>query len=1212
MTKRAFLVAAEHYPQSESTSSELPGTIDATSRFARWLSEVHGLPDDNIFRCSSEDDAEYRTTRSGIIDAGHELICQSQGDRNGTEQLFVYVAGHGVTVTDHQDGHDIFLCSDFINPTRSGVACIDINEWIDWFARELGVGNHFWFVDACRTPVGPMNPTSLGIARSTAHRASANWFQLSSAAPGHAAKNDFTFVSSLLDALKGNCKLVNVPAQDGRFAVTFDNVAETVLETLRQEDRSGYSQASGDATDSEITTVIRYDEVETITKDGEKLPPVELLTKYDDVIFIGNTNGLLPQFLLEAFEHRDQRRWRTLEVLFIRDLVNTLDFRPDQTIDRLQAKRDAAQSFLESEAEKLAFEVRIYHTPYLGFFGSIWGNETEKRRAHITTAFFKENIRKTRSRDYIDFPDSRSPVIEEYLARVRARMADGAARCVFEQIVEESVTSEVSDDGSATLLEPLPLEPIPPEPPLLEPLPPDPSAEPPGDEFPAIASRPPIDPSFQNPAAPFGTELSVLENRFDQAFADRSLLEQLESERKIIGPRADTLVADAEAGREKLRRGERPTPKERAALEQAIRLRRPAPPCKANAPTRLPNNELFADVWVGFQSRLLEAQSSIARLERIDDPDAGDRGRLAVGTGFLVDEGLLVTAAHVVQALSRGPMDLEQGQAVADFRAYAGNAGHDRCDILGVAAFDANLDLAVLRFESSAFDPSVKCPFLSIEPPRLEFGTPIGVVGCPLEDALEQETFMRAVFSDYEFGVKRVAVGAVLLHDETRFAHDCSTLGGNSGSPVFDLASGDVVGIHVRGASLLRNEAVRGEQAAAFVEEAKQDDVFGVAPKVRDSRGHQEPDELREYVEDLSRRDPEIVREIGEMEESLWPLAIQEPRVARAIVMRTGRPVLDVRGGNAILDVSKIKSEVWTERLKNASALLGDNVPAVGRIELSNHPRGFEWIGTGWLLHSNIVVTNRHVVDAFGHERNGGFVFRPGLEPGPMKAHIDFLEEFDRDESHEFPLYKILHIEPEGGPDVAFLRVEAVRGQTLPSPVKLAEKAAAEGDSIAVIGYPARDPHYPDPEEMDRLFDYRYDKKRLAPGLVSEVTNSRVFHDCTTLGGNSGGEVVSLSTGEAVALHFAGTAFKRNHAIPARVVGDRLDDVLSGRARRSRPKPSPTPPDPAPKPQPPHTQVVQPAENAIVASASKDGVLEATIPIHLRIQLGKPDSNRTE
>lgn len=265
------------------------------------------------------------------------------------------------------------------------------------------------------------------------------------------------------------------------------------------------------------------------------------------------------------------------------------------------------------------------------------------------------------------------------------------------------------------------------------------------------------------------------------------------------------------------------------------------------------------------------------------------------------------------------------------------------------------------------------------------------------------------------------------------------------------------------------------------------------------------------------------------------------------IVLTKGRPVLDIKSGEMLIEINEIESQIWKQRLTDANRLLAPNIPAVGRIELSNHPRGVQWVGTGWLIRDNIIVTNRHVAELFGEQSGEGFIFSQGFDGSSMKADIDFIEEFDNQGSLTIPIFKIVHIERRSGPDLAFLRIEPVAGHDLPKPVTLSSAPAAKGDQIAVIGYPARDPYFPDPAEMDRIFNHRYEKKRLAPGLVTGLASGRVFHDCSTLGGNSGGEVVSLKTGHAVALHFAGTLFEKNHAVPIDVVASRLDDALRGR-----------------------------------------------------------------
>jgi endonuclease G len=52
---------------------------------------------------------------------------------------------------------------------------------------------------------------------------------------------------------------------------------------------------------------------------------------------------------------------------------------------------------------------------------------------------------------------------------------------------------------------------------------------------------------------------------------------------------------------------------------------------------------------------------------------------------------------------------------------------------------------------------------------------------------------------------------------KTIVGHDCSTLGGNSGSPVLALDTAEVVGLHFGGSFLWRNEAVTAPILADFV-----------------------------------------------------------------------------------------------------------------------------------------------------------------------------------------------------------------------------------------------------------------------------------------------------------------------------------------------------------------------------------------------------------
>ena len=279
-----------------------------------------------------------------------------------------------------------------------------------------------------------------------------------------------------------------------------------------------------------------------------------------------------------------------------------------------------------------------------------------------------------------------------------------------------------------------------------------------------------------------------------------------------------------------------------------------------------------------------------------------------------------------------------------------------------------------------------------------------------------------------------------------------------------------------------------------------------------------------------------------------------ENRGLEAIVRYLGRPVLKVR--NDDFDINELKTETWKSRLEKHQAALRTTILSVGRVELENHP-GYDWIGTGWVVADDVIVTNRHVAMEFARNEDGGFVFRHSPF-GDIKARLDFHEEYQGGGPAEFHIVEVLHIEEDGGPDMAFLRIDwasNAAGQQR-RPIALATEVAAE-QMVAVIGYPAKDSRTQVPEEMDKIFGDIYDVKRLAPGQIMRLADAKdlLTHDCTTLGGNSGSIVCDLETGQAVGLHFAGREGLANYAVSAPVVQARLESVLASR----KPRPAPVP-----------------------------------------------------
>ena len=323
-------------------------------------------------------------------------------------------------------------------------------------------------------------------------------------------------------------------------------------------------------------------------------------------------------------------------------------------------------------------------------------------------------------------------------------------------------------------------------------------------------------------------------------------------------------------------------------------------------------------------------------------------------------------------------------------------------------------------------------------------------------------------------------------------------------------------------------------------------------------------EKLRRFNAEIGAVDSELAVERGDLgadviEESAFgeDAALEQ----ESIVMRRQRPVLAIRNNRVELEFrDRIDSEVWKARLEQAMPALDKAVRAVGRIELVGGR--LDWVGTGWLVHDSIMVTNRHVASEFAARGGDGFTFRMGAD-GEVAASVDFLQEVENPATLVFTLVKPLYIEESPGPDLAFFEIAMTSGDDrLAERIILSQQPAAT-ENVAVIGYPAYDSRIPEPDLMDRIYGRVYDKKRLAPGAVTAVDERRLSHNCTTLGGNSGSVLLDLDRGEAIGLHYSGSFLAANYAVRSDIVLDRLERLRSGRLRveTALPRP-PAPPGP--------------------------------------------------
>jgi len=188
-----------------------------------------------------------------------------------------------------------------------------------------------------------------------------------------------------------------------------------------------------------------------------------------------------------------------------------------------------------------------------------------------------------------------------------------------------------------------------------------------------------------------------------------------------------------------------------------------------------------------------------------------------IGTGWLIDEGVIVTNRHVaLEFAERGPrgfsfkLGFDRKSAVSadiDFLEEIDNPATARFDISDILfiARDGAPDVAFLKLSGGKSNGARP---IKLSRSILPAQTIVATIGYPARDPyLPDQKLMEQVFGSV-FDKKRLAPGFLTGIDGASLTHDCTTLGGNSGSAVVDLATGEAAGLHFAGIFLKTNYAV--------------------------------------------------------------------------------------------------------------------------------------------------------------------------------------------------------------------------------------------------------------------------------------------------------------------------------------------------------------------------------------------------------------------
>ena len=271
---------------------------------------------------------------------------------------------------------------------------------------------------------------------------------------------------------------------------------------------------------------------------------------------------------------------------------------------------------------------------------------------------------------------------------------------------------------------------------------------------------------------------------------------------------------NATEGLKRIAAGEVPTPEQTDGLEAIIlpKIRPVLDVVEGDFHTEHP-------LWLKLnddrdvRGRLQKAIRSVGRIEL-----PGNSRYPYGGTGFVVGEGLVVTNRHVAAIFSSGvglnKIDFKPGlRAGLDLKRELDRTTGPTLTVKRVVMVHPYWDMALLAVEGLPIEAE---PLkLSLTDVPLETMIEVAAIGYPAYDRRNDADVQNDLFRRV-FGVKRLQPGTLGGRQQTEsfgkmvaaFRHNCSTLGGNSGSALVDLATGEVVGLHFGGKYSVINYAV--------------------------------------------------------------------------------------------------------------------------------------------------------------------------------------------------------------------------------------------------------------------------------------------------------------------------------------------------------------------------------------------------------------------
>jgi len=249
------------------------------------------------------------------------------------------------------------------------------------------------------------------------------------------------------------------------------------------------------------------------------------------------------------------------------------------------------------------------------------------------------------------------------------------------------------------------------------------------------------------------------------------------------------------------------------------------------------------------------------------------------------------------------------------------------------------------------------------------------------------------------------------------------------------------------------------------------------------------------------------------------------------------RPSFLVKQNEVDFD-SSFNTGAWRSDLNNYLPKLSPLFACTGRVEL-----GETLIGTAFLVTPNLAMTNRHVAQAIARFTPGEIELKPGVHLDFGREEWDGRKSFDRREVESVAFAgasAIVSPLDHHKLDLAVLRVSASAlagdlGQRRLTTHHIDSSSFAAAPYVATVGYPSN-PEVFAPQSirsrfddiLKRLLEGDGGSKRFAPGTPSESSvvdasvTWTVCHDATTINGNSGSPVLTLSGAGVATVRLAG------------------------------------------------------------------------------------------